>query len=203
MLKNILFKVYIPLTLISCSNKQINLPFIGKHDVSNSDTIYHTIPNFNLINQDNKVITQDNLNNKIYVAGFFFTSCPGTCPIIIKQLIRLQEMTQNNDDFEIVTYSVDTKRDNPKRLRRYIKKFDIDLHNWTFLTDSNDKAIYKLGMEGYYLSMGRDDSSPGGFLHSSKLVLVDKNKNIRGLYDGTKANEVNSLYKDIQILSSL
>jgi len=191
-----------------CSSKEDPvLPYIGDHQLVTkmvdgkevTDTVYHSIPDFELINQDCVVVTQNDVEGKVYVADFFFRSCPSICPRMTDQLIRLQKMTKELDNFMILSHTIDPERDTPEKLKAYAKKNRCDLSNWHFLHGDRD-TIYPLGMLGYYLSMGEADDSPGGFIHSETFVLVDQNRNIRGMYRGTQANEVEQLFEDIQLL---
>ncbi len=191
------------LFLSACHNTRTtrHLPVLSKYKTVNNDTVYQPIPHFQLIDQDSVSFDSRQLHGKIHVADFFFTSCPGICPIMSGQMSRLQEMTKAIPPSKLllVSFTVDPKRDTPSRLKSYGKSHRADFNKWKFLTGPMD-SIYRVGISGYYLGMQQDSTAEGGYLHSGKFVLVDGHGLIRGYYDGTKADEVNRLYNDLQIL---
>ncbi len=191
----------------SCSNSERTLPYLGKHSTEINmvdgkeviDSVYHTIPEFTLIDQDSLLFTQKDVEGKVFVADFFFISCPSICPRMTDQLVRLQKMTNDLENFMILSHTVDPVRDTPEKLLAYAEKNNCDQSNWRFLNGDRE-TVYELGMNGYYLSMGEEPDSPGGFIHSPTFVLVDQYLNVRGMYDGTKANEVAQLAEDVRLL---
>ncbi len=188
------------LLIYSCQTKPVaHLPVLSKHKIVNGDTIYQKIPAFEFINQDSLPYSSKELQGRVHVADFFFTSCPGICPVMTGQMQRLQEMTTDYPDFQIVSFSVDPERDTPSKLKEYAKNHRADLKRWVFLTGPMD-SIYKVGIKGYYLGMQKDSTQPGGYLHSGRFVLVDKKGLIRGYYDGTNVNDVNHLAEDLKVL---
>ena len=208
MKKTIKFKnLLVPLTtillfifLLSCSPKKKSLPYLGEHIVGEqNDTTYYSIPDFSLTNQDSSIINQDIVDNKIYVSYFFFTSCPATCPVMTEAMKRVYKLVGDHEDFMVLAHTVDPKRDTPAKLKEFSIENEINKDNWQFLTEDND-YIYDLGMNGYYLSMGKHDTAPGGFIHSSRLILVDKERHIRGMFEGTDAAEVAKLIESINTL---
>lgn len=210
MIKESILLLLFVLILSSCTPPQRNLPYLGKHQTKIRvldgkeviDTLYHKIPDFSFMDQDSQIITQKDIEGKITVVAFIFTSCPSICPLMTTQLKRIQMMTSDIKNFQILTYSVDPKRDTPQKLKEYANEYKADTQNWRFLTGDAHET-YTLGMIGYYLSMGKDVTSPGGFIHSPRFVLVDQQKHIRGMYDGTKSNETVQLVEDIKLLSNL
>ncbi len=175
------------------------LPVFNKFTVQNGDTIYKKIPDFTFLNQDSVPFSSKQLKGKIHVADFFFTSCPGICPILTGQMKRLQDLTDDVPDFMLVSFTVDPQRDTPSKLKQYGIHNRADFSNWVFLTGPED-SIYHVGRQGYYLGMAKDSTEPGGYMHSGKFVLVDWNGLIRGYYDGTDANDVDRLVKDLHVL---
>lgn len=192
----------------SCDSTTKQLPFIGNHQtVENyvdgkliNDTIYHTVPNFDFINQDSLKITHQILEGKVTVVNFIFTSCPTICPKQTKQLRAIQEKTIEINNYQQLSFTVDPKRDTPEKLKQFAKKHNADFSNWHFLR-AEQEIVYELGMEGFYLGMGKDQEAEGGFFHSSNLVLIDQQKHIRGMYDSFDENAVKQLIKDIKQLS--
>jgi protein SCO1/2 len=188
--------------LISCSEKK-ELPYLGPKTIQTvagkSDTIYHKIPAFQFLNQDSVWVNERTFNNQIYVADFFFTSCPTICPKMKTQMLRLYERYQKNTSVGLVSYSIDPDFDRPYRLKTYAQKLQIKAPKWNLLT-GDKKAIYQLGEKSYMVTAQEDKNEAGGFVHSGAFILVDKNKHVRGIYDGTKSEEVDHLMEDMETL---
>ena len=193
--------------ITACTANMGKLPVMGRaqlveHEVDGKtviDTIPHTIANFKFLNQDSSWVNNDTFNDKIYVADFFFTSCPSICPIMKSQLIRIYEEFENEDDLRLVSYSIDPEYDTVAVLREYAKRLGVSSDRWHFLTGPQDD-IYELGETSYMVTAAEDESAPGGFLHSGAFLLVDKERRIRGVYDGTVEEQVNNLMNDIRLL---
>lgn len=201
----ILFTVlFIPslayLLLISGKNKFNRLPILGVSTISpQGDTIYHTVPPFALVNQDGESVTEKDFEGKIMVADFFFSTCETICPKMTGQLYRVQEKFKAQRELRLVSFTVDPKHDTPEVLRDYARKNLANAPKWTFLT-GDQQQIYELGVKGFLLPAQEDALAPGGFLHSEMLVLVDKEKRIRGFYDGTNPSAVDTLMGEIMVL---
>lgn len=178
-----------------------NLPVYGEryYDEETKDTVYHKIPDFELINQDGKKVTQDDVKGKIYVADFFFTSCQTICPKMTSQLKRVAKKIENYDDVLILSHTVDPENDSAATLKTYAETNGIDTKKWWFLT-GDEFFIHEHGGEGYLLNVKKDSTAQGGFLHSEMFVLVDKDLHIRGIYDGTNTADVDRLMNDIDKL---
>lgn len=190
--------------MISCSeSKQTpvkTLPIYGERDNDEKgDTIYHTVGNFSLKNQEGDVYSHNDLDGKIYVADFFFTSCPSICPKMTTNMKKFAAAFKNNDEVRIVSFTVDPERDTVEKLKKYADKNGINSKQWNLLTGDKE-TIYELGVYGYLLSAQEDALAPGGFLHSGQFILVDKEKRIRGIYEGTKAKEMDRMIEDARIL---
>lgn len=188
------------LFLLSCSEKG-PLPIHGPKEFLegvDKDTVYHTIPFWNFENQEGDRIGSEFYYGKVYIADFFFTHCPTICPKMLESLKVVQEELKDLD-IEIVSYTVDPKNDNVERLKWYAENNKINTYNWNFVT-GNQNEIYELGVNGYFLPNQEDALAPGGFLHSEKIVLLDKQSRIRGWYDGTNQQEVIKLIEDIKRL---
>ena len=176
------------------------LPIYGKVEELNGKKEYHTIPDFELINQEGNSISTEDWSGKIVIVNFFFTHCPAICPKMTSSLKIVQyAFRKDGNDILINSISIDPERDNPERLKSYAQKFSIDIHNWQLMT-GDKKEIYKLARSGFMIVATDGDGGPEDFIHSEKLVLVDKQKRIRGYYDGTNLNEVNNLIHDIKKL---
>ena len=160
----------------------------------------HHIAPFRLVNQLGDTITEKNLIGKIYVAGFFFTACPGICRNLTLQLKRVQEQFLQDNRIVLMSYSVTPETDQPDKLLQYANTNGINSKRWWLLTGNRD-SIYQLARRDYFADedMGMQKTSKD-FLHTENLLLIDQNRAIRGIYKGTSAAEVDLLMKDIQKL---
>jgi len=184
------------LLFTSCKNE--SLPRYGHHD-TNPDTgeiEYHQIPEFSFVNQDEKIITQEYLDNKITIVDFFFTTCPSICPDMTKSMRKLQEDLKEYPEIQFLSHTVDPKTDTVEKLKRYAQKFKINTQNWSLVTGNKDD-IYDLGVNYYMLPAQEDALAPGGFLHSEYFVIIDENRNHRGFYSGLIPREMDSLKRDL------
>lgn len=189
---------------ISCSNEpksNMLLPVYGEKKVKDGDTLYHTISTFTLINQTKDTVSDKTIQNKIYVADFFFATCQSICPQMTSQLTRVQETFKFDNDFLILSHTVNPKHDTAEVLYAYAGKYNAIGSKWHFLT-GNKQVIYDLAKFDYLVNALEDDGTAEGFLHSELLLLVDKQKRIRGMYDGTDSIQVNKLIADIKLLKT-
>ena len=170
-------------------------------NANKEDKIIHPVQPFNLTNQDGENYSDRNVNNKIYVADFFFTSCTSACPKMTNNLKLVEDAFKNDKDIMIVSFTVDPETDTAQRLKWYAGLFKIDTDKWNLLTGSKQE-IYRLARESFYVSAGDGDGGPDDFIHSDKLVLVDKQKQIRGYYTGTDKSSVEQLIHDIKKLEN-
>lgn len=192
--------------LFSCSTNEEKkeakrkLPYYGEPDLDeNGDTVYHQVGNFSLTNQEGETFSHNDLKGKVYVADFFFTSCPSICPKMTKNLQRVAKEMKAEEDFKIISFTVDPGNDTVEKLKEYATEHKIEAKQWNLLTGDKE-TIYELGVYGYLLSAQEDALAPGGFLHSGQFVLVDKEKRIRGVYEGTNPKEMDKLIEDAKIL---
>lgn len=193
--------------LASCSSNPNKLPIYGEREaikkmvngVQVVDTLYQTIPNFSFLNQDSVVINSDSLKNKIYVADFFFTSCPSICPIMKKQMLRVYDAFKGNLEVKFLSHTIDPKHDSISVLKNFSNKMGINSKQWYFLYGKKE-VVYNLAKTAYMSTSYEDKAAPGGIVHSGYFLLVDKNKRIRGAYDGTDEGQVTQLIEDMQIL---
>lgn len=161
------------------------------------DTVYHQIAPFKLVNQQGDTVTNADVNGKVYVADFFFTSCPTICPIMKTQMLRVYEKFREEPDFKILSHTIDPRYDTVALLKDYALRLGVeDAKTWNFLT-GDQEHIFELGQTSYLTTAMEDKDEPGGFLHSGAFVLVDQRGRIRGVYDGTKETQVNRMMKDI------
>ena len=159
---------------------------------------YHTIANFELINQNGDTITQDDYANTIYVADFFFTTCQTICPIMTDHMVEIQEQLKNDPEVRLLSHSVIPEYDTPEILKAYAIKKGIDDRKWNLVTGSR-AMIYTLARKSYLAVKDVPEASQE-MVHTENFVLIDKKRQIRGFYDGTKDEDINQLIKDIAIL---
>ena len=186
------------------SGQKFLLPILGAKKLGNingTDTIYHTVGDFKLQNQHKDTVTEKNIENKIYVADFFFATCQSICPQMSTQLIRVQNEFISDTDFLILSHTVNPLHDTAEVLFAYAGKYQAIKDKWHFLT-GNKKTIYDLALNDYLVNALEDDGTPEGFLHSELFLLIDKEKRIRGMYDGTDSIQVNKLIDDIKLLKT-
>jgi protein SCO1 len=171
-----------------------------KQTDTNTLFFQHQIAPFRLLNQLGDTITESSLTGKVYVAGFFFTACPGICRNLTLQLKRVQEKFIVDNRIMIVSYSVTPETDQPDRLLQYANTYGINSSKWWLLTGNRD-SIYRLARRDYFADedLGMQKTSQD-FLHTENLLLIDQNRKIRGVYKGTSAAEVDWLIIDIQKL---
>lgn len=181
-------------------NKIEPLPILGPvTQLDNGKGSYHEVPAFTFTDQNGASFQSDMLEGKIYVANFFFTSCPTICPQMSANLSLLRKRFNNDAGLEILSFTVDPERDTPERMKQYGKKFEADPAQWHFLT-GDKKVLYKLARNGFFLSATEGDGGPYDFIHSENLVLIDSKGHIRGYYDGTKEGSVDLIANDIKKL---
>lgn len=181
-----------------CKDKAKRLPYL-QQEITGTDTTYRTIPAFQFLNQDSAVVTNKDFDGKIYVADFFFTSCPTICPTMHRNLLKVYQKYLNNPEVKLASHTIDVKYDTPSRMKAYANKLGIKGTQWEFLWGTRD-SIYALAERNYLVSVGQDKKAPGGFVHQGYLVLVDKDKRIRGAYDGTVDAQVQQLMEDMDTL---
>lgn len=208
-MKKITGAIFLLLAVAACNLKEnkSKLPILGTREPVTktvngkhvTDTIYQTIPDFKFVNQYGDSITQNSLKGDIYVADFFFTTCPSICPIMHRNMLKVYKEFKNVPDFKIISHTIDPKHDSVAVLKKYADKLGIAGNSW-WLLQGNKEATYTLGQKHYLVAMSQDDGTPGGYVHQGWFVLIDKQHRIRGYYDGTREDEVNKLIGDIKTL---
>ncbi len=163
----------------------------------------HTIQDFSFINQYGETITQSNVQNKVYVVDYFFTTCGSICPIMTGQMKRVQAAYLNEKDFVILSHTVWPEVDTVEQLLNYAKEKSVVRGKWHLLTGNKEK-LYELARKSYFVLKPTESEDVGDgnsdFIHTNNFVLVDQKRRIRGYYDGTDSIEVSNLLQDIQIL---
>jgi len=196
--KGFIFSLLIIAVMAGCKDKQKRLPFL-QQDVVGKDTVYRTIPAFKFLNQDSLAVTNKDFDGKIYVADFFFTTCPTICPIMHRNLLKVYNKYLDNPEVKLASHTIDMKYDTPSKMKTYANKLGVKGDQWEFLWGTRD-SVYAIAERNYLVSVGEDSKAPGGFIHQGYLILVDKHRRIRGAYDGTEDAQVAQLMDDMDIL---
>lgn len=203
------------LGLLSCQANQAkqeattpNLPFYNEASFTphwiapNSSELetFHQVPSFSFLNQDGALVNQETFAGKIYVADFFFTTCPGICPKMTANMSVLQEAFKDDDEVLLLSHSVTPEYDSVSVLKEYALSHQVDSRKWHMVT-GNKELIYSLGRKSYFVEedLGLAKSADD-FLHTENFVLVDKNRRIRGIYNGLNLSSVNQLIQDVETL---
>ncbi|MBA9075844.1 MULTISPECIES: SCO family protein [Rufibacter] len=191
----------------STSDEKKSLPILGPREPKVTmvdgqpkvDTVYHSIPDFAFLDQDSQMVTPQTVANKIYVADFFFTSCPSICPKMKSQMLRVYEKYKDNPRVALLSHSIDPTHDTVAVLREYADRLGVSSKTWHFLTGDKD-TILDLAQKHYLTSALESNEAPGGFEHSGAFLLIDEKRRIRGHYDGTNEQEVDKLMQDMELL---
>jgi protein SCO1/2 len=177
------------------------LPIYGEKSLQGKDTVYHQMKDFSLTNQYGEQVTEQTVNDKIYVANFFFATCQSICPEMSSNLVEVQKAFAKDDSLLILSHSVNPLHDTVAVLMNYATTYGAMKNKWHLLT-GDKKHIYDLAKTSYLVNALEDDGSPEGFLHSELFLLIDKKGRLRGMYDGTDKAQVQILIKDIQLLKT-
>ena len=162
---------------------------------------YHRIADFSLLNQNGDTITQENYRDKIYVADFFFTTCPTICPIMTANLVEVQAALANDPEVLLLSHSVTPEIDSVAQLKKYAIEKGVNDAKWNLVT-GDKKQIYELARKSYLAVQEDGDGGPFDMIHTENFILIDKQRRIRGFYDGTKEEEMDRLLSDIEILKN-
>lgn len=162
---------------------------------------YHKIADFSLINQNGETITQDDYKDKIYVADFFFTTCQTICPVMTKNMHEVQKAFIADNDVKMLSHTVTPEMDTVAQLKRYAQEKGVNASKWNLVT-GDKKQIYELARKSYLAV--KDDGDGGSFdmIHTENFMLIDKERQIRGYYDGTDPKEIERLIEDIKTLKA-
>ncbi len=195
---------------ISCDTKNHNefrLPIYAPADLDpdwvdsslKNSTDPHVVDDFEFINQNGLVVNEQTIEGKIYIAEFFFTTCPGICPILTKHTKKIQDEFLNDHDVLILSHTVYPEHDSVSVLHAFGEQHNINSAKWHLLTGSK-QDLYTMSRKGYFAISYQPDLSDEGFIHTENVVLVDKQRRLRGIYNGTNAHEMNRLIEDIYLL---
>ena len=162
---------------------------------------YHTIADFELVNQNGDTISQETYTNKIYIADFFFTTCPTICPVMTANMADIQEVIRDDDEVLLLSHSVTPEIDSVQQLKKYALEKGVTDSKWNLVTGSK-KQIYELARKSYLAVLTDGDGGPYDMIHTENFILVDKERRIRGFYDGTNPDEIVQLLEDLKVLKS-
>lgn len=188
----------------ACNRQPDKLPVLGERTLKTNpatgktDTVYPSIPTFHLTDQDSAQVKGETFSGHVYVADFIFLSCPTICPKMTKEMLKVYHAFENDDRVSLLSHTIDPEYDTIPRLKQFARSIGVRTSKWHFVTAPAD-TIYKLAAS-YYATAYPDSTAEGGFTHSGGLLLVDENKHIRGVYDGTDSVETKRLIKDISQL---
>ena len=200
------------IVLVGCATKktdEIALPFYNDETftaewIEENDPDYdqiHRIEDFSFINQNGEEVTNATFDDKIYVANFFFTMCPTVCPKMEANLSIIQEEFSGNSEVNILSHTVMPWADSVQRLQEYARINDINSEQWHLVTGDQDD-LYKMGRLAYFVDegFGKGITDLDDFLHTENIVLIDKKRRIRGIYNGTLKLEMRRMIEDINWL---
>ena len=161
----------------------------------------HIVPNFSFIDQNGNIVSEKTVENKIYIVDFFFTSCPSICIDLTNNIKEVQSVFEENDDVLILSHSVDPKVDNIERLQKYASINNINNEKWFLLTGPIEETI-RMAQLGYFAIASIANHDENSLIHTENVILIDKNRQIRGIYNGTSSLEISYLIDDINKLLS-
>ena len=162
---------------------------------------YHKIADFSLVNQNGEAITQEDYEDKIYGADFFFTTCQTICPIMTDHMYEIQEKLKKDQEVMLLSHSVTPEIDSVAQLKKYSIEKEVDDSKWNLVT-GDKKEIYDLARKSYLAVKTMGDGGPFDMIHTENFMLIDKDRQIRGFYDGTDPEEIERLLDDIKILKA-
>ena len=199
--KTLALWISIVLVLSSCgiSERAVDLPIIGDRTDLDGSKIIHSIRPFTFVSQLGDTITNADVQQKIHVVDFFFTSCPSICPLVTAQMKRIYDHVADDPSILLISHTIDPKRDSVAILKKYADNLDIDHHKWLFLTGDKEDLM-EIANEDYFIAALDAPDAPGGFDHSGKIILLDRDAKIRGFCDGTDPASVDRFMKTIDQL---
>lgn len=195
--------------MVNTENEElVTLPYFNTPDftplwLNPNSTAYnqlHTIPEFSFTNQNGEVVNNNTFKDKIYIADFFFTSCPSICLELTKQMHTLQELFKNDDNVLLISHTVMPWKDTVLELKDYGERNNVTGNKWHLVTGNKDK-IYQLAREGYFADdTYKQTNDADRFIHTENFILVDKQGHIRGIYNGTLPIEIKRIKRHIELL---
>lgn len=190
----------VSILFIACEEQKApdKLPYIGQSQIVDGDTLHHRIPPFSFRNQDSIRVDNESLSETIYIADFFYTYCLSICPIVQNQMLRIYDKFEEEDNLKLVSFALDPKRDDVKRLKNYAHNLGVQDDKWLFLTGDKDET-WELA-EAFFVSVVEDENDVGEIFHSGKILLIDKQGHVRAFAEGTDEAHVTAFLKDIEVL---
>ncbi|MFM7473347.1 MAG: SCO family protein [Crocinitomicaceae bacterium] len=165
---------------VTAENKPAPLPYLGDMGVD------HVIPPFRFLDQDSIWRSNKDFQNKVWVTEFFFSTCPSICPIMNKQMLRLQgEFADWEENLQLISFTINPSFDTPSILKEHAQKNKVSTKNWSFLTGVQEAKVHELGVKSFLVHAGKDEEEAGGYAHSGAFTLVDKSGHVRGVYQIT------------------
>ena len=163
---------------------------------------YHKVPDFKLVNQNGDTITQKNYEDKIYITDFFFTTCQGICPIMTDHMVKIQKEFKDDPEVLLLSHSVTPEIDSVAQLKKYAEEKGVIDEKWNLVT-GDKKQIYDLARKSYLVAKSQGNGGKYDMVHTENFALVDKNKQVRGFYDGTNPEAIEQLVEDVKLLKKL
>ena len=163
---------------------------------------YHKVPDFKLVNQNGDTITQKNYEDKIYITDFFFTTCQGICPIMTDHMVKIQKEFKDDPEVLLLSHSVTPEIDSVAQLKKYAEEKGVIDEKWNLVT-GDKKQIYDLARKSYLVAKSQGNGGKYDMVHTENFALVDKNKQVRGFYDGTNPKAIEQLVEDVKLLKKL
>ena len=202
----LLIPVLIFMFLRGFGKNEYDLPVFFEKGVDNpflecpiGDTTQHFIPNFTFTNQEGKAVGRKEMEGKVTIVDFFFTSCPSICPVMSREMERVNDMFRDEPNVQIMSISIDPEYDTPEILKSYADEHNAITGKWHFLTGPKD-LTYQLARCGFVLPTLDGNGVPDDFVHSDKFILVDELGRIRGYYSGTNREDVDLLMLETKVL---
>lgn len=163
---------------------------------------YHKVPDFKLVNQNGDTITQKDYEDKIYITDFFFTTCQGICPIMTDHMVKIQAEFKDDPEVLLLSHSVTPEIDSVAQLKKYAEEKGVIDEKWNLVT-GDKKQIYDLARKSYLVAKSQGNGGKYDMVHTENFALVDKNKQVRGFYDGTNPEAIEQLVEDVKLLKKL
>ncbi|HMU02776.1 MAG TPA: SCO family protein [Saprospiraceae bacterium] len=186
------------LTFFSCSPQSGDLPYLGQTVVENGIEIHHKVGEYAHLNQDSVLIDNKKMSEYIYIADFFFTSCPSICPKVMKEMTKIYDAVKDKPNVKLVSFTLDPKRDDVAKLKLYADNLGIDHNKWYFLTGDKDATLELANT--FFVAAFEDADAPGGFDHSGKILLIDKEGHVRSFSEGTDPENTPKIIADVDKL---
>jgi protein SCO1/2 len=213
MLKSILRRGTLPLLagaallLASCQGEEPRrLPILGERDVRENpkggpaDTVFATVPTFRAHDQNGKLVTNQSFAGQVYITDFFFATCPGICPKMNGELLKVYKQFGQSPGLNFVSFTIDPDHDSVAVLRDYAQRLGAPTDaNWRFVRTSSKDSVFALA-NGFYTAAMPDKAAPGGFAHNGTFALIDDQGHVRGLYDSLNPTQVQALLTDLPVL---